>query len=304
VYRVSGPGRPQRAAPASPAAPRAHPSLPWAIGGLCVVALSALAAWRLGWLSFGAPDRAAQSAATSVVASAPAPPPPPPQRVAPAPPTADADGVTEEALAALARERVQAEAARAAKTQADAEAAANRVRAAAVADAARIRGEAQAAAARTRSDAAAATRDAPAPPAPALAATVAHAADPTAGAPAGAAARSTRFDGAWSVSVVCEPMGPGAAGYQFDFVAQVQDNFLRGERRAQGSPGWLRLEGAIQPDGSATLDAHGLTDDPKYSNGVAHGTPYAYHVAARFDADRGTGRRMEMRACDLHFAKQ
>jgi class 3 adenylate cyclase len=297
VYRVSGTGRPQRAPPPAPV--RARSSLPWAIGGFCVVALSALAAW-LGWLSLGGPDRAAPSTA-SVVASAPTSPPATP--VAPASPAADANGANDEARAALARERAQAEAARAAKTQADAEAAANRVRAAAQADAARIRGEAQAAAARTRSDGAT-THDAPAQATPALAASVARAADPTTRAPAGAAASNARFDGAWSVSVECEPMGPGAMGYQFDFVAQVQDNFLRGERRAKGSPGWLLLQGAIQPDGSATLDAQGLTDDPKYSNGLVHGTPYAYRVAARFDTDHGTGRRLETRACDLHFAKQ
>ena len=94
-------------------------------------------------------------------------------------------------------------------------------------------------------------------------------------------------------------------GYKFDFVAQVKDGFLTGERRIEGNPGWLKLQGSIQPDGSATLDAHGLTDDPKYSaNSVAHGTPYAYHVAARFDATRGTGRRLELRVCDFRFAKQ
>ena len=32
--------------------------------------------------------------------------------------------------------------------------------------------------------------------------------------------------------------------------------------------------------------------------------PYAYRVAAHFDANRGTGRRLELRACDLRFAKQ
>ena len=84
--------------------------------------------------------------------------------------------------------------------------------------------------------------------------------------------------------MACEPMGTGALAYKFDFVAQVKDNFLRGERRAEGSPGWLKLQGPIEPDGKATLDAQGLTDDPKYSNGVVHGTPYAYHVAAHFDS--------------------
>jgi hypothetical protein len=243
-------------------------------------------------------------------ASAPSTPP----RADREPTTADAATVKQEAQAELARARSEAEAARAARAQADAEAAANRVRGQALADAARIRAEAVEAAARTRTDATAATRDAgsqgaprTAPSAPAnaaVAATASIAADKIATAPAVATAGGTRFDGAWSVSVACEPMGTGALAYKFDFVAQVKDNFLRGERLAEGSPGWLKLQGPIQPDGKATLDAQGLTDDPKYSNGVAHGTPYAYHVAAHFDSDRGTGRRLEMRACNLSFAKQ
>jgi class 3 adenylate cyclase len=313
VYRVSGAGKPQRSAPPVQAA-RAHTSVPWAIAGLSVVAVAGLAAWQLGWLSFAASGRSAAGAAAPAAASSP------PQRASTDAAAADAAAVKEQAQAELARARSEAEAARAARAQADAEAAANRVRAQALSDAARIRADAEAAAARTRSDAAAATRDAPAQvvpaatPAPRMAAsapadtavvaTASIAADKTAPARTGATAAGTRFDGAWSVAVACEPMGRGALGYRFDFVAQVKDNFLRGERRAEGSPGWLKLQGAIQPDGNATLDAQGLTDDPKYSNGVAHGTPYAYHVAAHFDSDRGSGRRLELRACALQFAKQ
>ncbi len=105
--------------------------------------------------------------------------------------------------------------------------------------------------------------------------------------------------------MACAPSGEGALGYTYTFDALVKNNFLRGERNAEGTPGWLRLQGAIAPDGNATLDAHGLTDNPKYSNkSAAQGTPFAYHVAAHFDSNRGSGRRLELRACDLHFAKQ
>jgi hypothetical protein len=319
VYRVSGTAKPQRAAPPAPPARRAHGSLPWAIAGV-VVAIVGAAAWELGWLSFGAPGRGS-SGAPAPVAAPSASTPSPPQRADRQPTTADAAAVKEQAQAELARARSEAEAARAARAQADAEAAANRVRGQALADAARIRAEAEASAARTRSDAASATREAGSQAAaastpvtrtapsgsaePAVAATASIATDKPAPARAGATtAGGTRFDGAWSVSVACEPMGARALGYKFDFVAQVKDNFLRGERRSEGSPGWIKLQGPIQPDGKATFDAQGLTDDPKYANGVAYGTPYAYHVAAQFDSDRGTGRRLELRACNLSFAKQ
>jgi hypothetical protein len=124
-------------------------------------------------------------------------------------------------------------------------------------------------------------------------------------APASAAAIGPRYDGAVERYRGLRTAAWGASGYKFDFIAQVKDNFLSGERRLEGTPGWLKLPGPIRPDGSATLDAQALTDDRKYAGkNVAQGTPYAYHVAARFDSDRGTGRRLEMRACDLHFAKR
>ncbi len=308
VYRVSGAGRPQRPAPP---APRAREPFAWAIGAVAVVALAGLAAWQAGWLRFGSADRGSVSSAPAPVVAAPSTGLPAQKSAdAPSPP---ADALKAQADAELARARSEADAARAAKAKADAELAADHVRAQALADAARIRREAEAAAARTKGDAEAARSSAPAAVVPrtvqnglgetAVAVPAAIAADKTARTPAGTVV-GDRFDGAWNVVVVCEPQGTRALGYKLDLVAQVKDGFLRGERLAEGSPGWLRLQGAIQSDGSATLDARGLTDDPKYANGVAHGTPYAYHVAAQFDANHGSGRRLEMRACDLRFAKE
>jgi hypothetical protein len=34
------------------------------------------------------------------------------------------------------------------------------------------------------------------------------------------------------------------------------------------------------------------------------GNPYSYDVAARFEGSRGTGRRLQLRACTLAFVKQ
>jgi class 3 adenylate cyclase len=304
VYRVSGTGVPQR--PAQPA-PRTRKPFPWGIAATAVLAAAGVAAWQSGWLRFGGTDRASTTTVAAPVA-VPAPAAPAPSSaaagtsgaaIAPVPPIdvdaqrlrADAEALKKQAAAELARARSDAERVRAAAAKADAEAAASRVRAQADVDAARAR-DADAAA-RAKSDAKATVRDEET--------RVAKAAQ----APASEAAIGPRYDGAWNVTVVCEPQPGGTFGYKFDFIAQVKDNFLRGERRLEGTPGWLKLQGPIRPDGSATLDAQGLTDDPKYAGkNVAQGTPYAYHVAAHFDSDHGTGRRLEMRACDLHFAKR
>jgi class 3 adenylate cyclase len=301
VYRVSGTGVPQRPPPLPQRGRPGRRSFPWRIGAVVVVAIAGIAALQTGWLRFGATDRGSPTNAATPVA-APASTAPAPASV---PPTqidadtqrlrADAEALKKQVELELSRARSDAEAVRAARNKADAEAAANRLRAQAEADAARIRGEAEAVAARTKSDAEAAMREA--------ATKVAKAAP--AAAPAGAVAGDARYDGTWNVTVACAPSNDGALGYTYAFDAVVKNNFLRGERNVESKPGWLLLQGAIQPDGSATLDAQGITDDPKYSNkNVAQGTPFGYHVAAHFDPNRGTGRRLELRACDLRFAKR
>jgi class 3 adenylate cyclase len=307
VYRVSGTGLP-RPAPIVPAARRMHKPFPWGVAATIVVAIAGIAAWQTGWLRFGATERATLT--TAVAPIAPAQTVPASSNAATVPAVApaatspqidadtqrlraDAEALRKQAESVLARARSDADAVRNAKIRSDAEAAANRLRAQAEADAARIRGEAEAtASARAKSETETAMRDADARTAK------------SARAPATAVAAGTHFDGKWNVTVSCAPTNEGAANYKFDFDAQVKDNFLQGERYSEGKPGWLRLQGPIRPDGSATLDARGLTDDPKYANkNVAKGSPYAYHVAAQFEGNRGTGRRLELRACDLHFAK-
>jgi class 3 adenylate cyclase len=334
VYRVSGAAVPQRSAPP---VPRVGKRFPWGFGAAAMLAIAGIIAWQAGWLRFGAADRGSPTSAAvpgtppapsaaaprSVVAGTPvAASSPPPQTDADMQRLrADAEAAKKQAPAEPAKPPPDAEAARAAKSKADIEGAASRLRVQAESDAARNRKVADAAAARTASDVKPAARDAEPQAAnvansprntdatpsstAAVAAPTSAVADKTAArAPASAAASGARYDGVWSATVVCAP-SEGASGYTVEFDAQVKDNFLRGEQGAEGSPGWLRLQGAIQPDGSATLDAQGVTGDPKYNvKGAGRGVPYAYHVAAHFDPSRGTGRRLELRPCELRFAKR
>ena len=130
-------------------------------------------------------------------------------------------------------------------------------------------------------------------------------AQPTPEASPTTAADTRRFDGTWTTIVECATAPDGALGYTKQFDSKVKDGMLVGEADREGQPGWLKLQGRIDPTGKATLLARGLTSDPKYSvDRVPNLSRYSYHVDARFDDKRGTGRRVELRKCELVFRKQ
>ena len=117
-------------------------------------------------------------------------------------------------------------------------------------------------------------------------------------------ASPTRFDGQWSVSLVCQTTTDGAAGYITNFMADVRNGTLHGEHGVPKVSGWLGLDGKIQPDGTALLLASGLTGPSNFNVGkVMPDTPYSFHVDARFDATQGSGTRVEVRPCHVTFAK-
>ncbi|HZQ62497.1 MAG TPA: hypothetical protein VFC24_14170 [Casimicrobiaceae bacterium] len=113
-----------------------------------------------------------------------------------------------------------------------------------------------------------------------------------------------RFDGTWTTIVECANAPDGALGYSKQFDSTVKDGMFFGESDREGQPGWLRIQGRIDPTGKATLLARGLTSDPKYSvDRVPNLTRYSYRVDARFDDKRGIGSRIELRKCDLTFIR-
>jgi caspase domain-containing protein len=114
-----------------------------------------------------------------------------------------------------------------------------------------------------------------------------------------------RFDGTWTVTIDCPRTPTGAEGYVKRFFVEVKDGVLRGQHGTDGQPNSLTLTGKIQPDGSAAINARGMTGNPRYTVGYApKGTPYGYSATARFEDARGTGKKTDIRPCDLTFAKQ
>jgi hypothetical protein len=115
---------------------------------------------------------------------------------------------------------------------------------------------------------------------------------------------ANRFDGAWVTTVSCANAA-GALGYSFEVPTKIKDSLLHGERMHAGEPGWMVLDGQIQPDGQARLTAKGLVGASAAAVGARpKGSDYGYHVDAKFEDARGTGVRIEGRHCDLSFVRQ
>ncbi len=111
------------------------------------------------------------------------------------------------------------------------------------------------------------------------------------------------FDGTWDTTVSCGN-AQGAVGYSYRFSSVVKEGQLHGERGTKGQPGWLQLDGKIQPDGTAKFYANGLVGASEAA--VGHrpaGSDFGYHVDAKFSGESGTGKRVEGRPCDVTFAK-
>lgn len=113
-----------------------------------------------------------------------------------------------------------------------------------------------------------------------------------------------RFDGTWITVVSCS-VATAALPYSYEFSSTVRDGILHGERGVKGAPGWFELEGRILVDGSADVSAHGLVGKERYAiDERPPGTPYSYHIDARFSESSGVGHRVKGRACTVSFRRK
>lgn len=112
-----------------------------------------------------------------------------------------------------------------------------------------------------------------------------------------------RFDGAWSVTIECEPYN-AAAGYRLQFPARVKDGVIDAQNGVVGEPSSLTMTGKIAADGNGTVAVRGLTGNPNATlNREARGSSYGYRANLRFEGSRGSGTRVEARPCTLTFVR-
>jgi len=110
------------------------------------------------------------------------------------------------------------------------------------------------------------------------------------------------FDGTWDVLALC-PAENGALGYNLRFTAEVKAGVLHGLYGTEGKASSMTLDGTIQPDGTATFAAKGLTGETFYTN-AKPATPYGYDVTATFKGSRGSGTRVGgTRTCNYTFVR-
>jgi hypothetical protein len=120
-----------------------------------------------------------------------------------------------------------------------------------------------------------------------------------------AALADSSFDGSWATTVTCEN-ARGGLGYAYDFVSTIKDGTLHGTHGTAGEPGYLQIDGKIEPDGSGKLRARGIIGSREYTPGrdTPRGAEYGYTIGAHFAGSSGTGKRLVGRPCTLEFEKQ
>jgi hypothetical protein len=116
-----------------------------------------------------------------------------------------------------------------------------------------------------------------------------------------------RFDGEWASTMSC-PATARALGYKFPFATQVNGAHLHAQYLAKGVPASMSLDGTIEPDGNALIDATAYTGpDPALNHGtVPPGVLYVFKLAARFANASGAASVVlpAGRPCDFTFAKK
>jgi len=110
------------------------------------------------------------------------------------------------------------------------------------------------------------------------------------------------FDGTWATTQKCPDVGK-TKGYNFNYKVVIKDGMLEG-KHLSGAGGTLSMQGKINPDGTAYLNAEGTTGSPRYAIGnLKPGSPVRYYVDAKFSGNRGTGSRVSARKCDFTFVR-
>jgi hypothetical protein len=115
---------------------------------------------------------------------------------------------------------------------------------------------------------------------------------------------TTRFDGVWQTTLSCTNAN-GALGYSCRFPSTVKNGVLHGEKGTAHEAGWLQVDGSLRPDGVADLYVEGLVGAAPFAVGQRPaGTPYGYHVDARFSLDHAEGHRVEGRPCTVVWSRE
>jgi hypothetical protein len=113
-----------------------------------------------------------------------------------------------------------------------------------------------------------------------------------------------QFDGTWNVIIDCAQASDGALAYKWNFTAEIRNGSLLGQYHDAGTDSSGTLSGRVQSNGDAVLRMIGKTGVPAYNVArVRSGTPFHYTANTHFADRSASGRRNELRQCDLEFSK-
>jgi hypothetical protein len=113
-----------------------------------------------------------------------------------------------------------------------------------------------------------------------------------------------QFDGKWNVIIGCDQASDGALAYKWYFTAEIRNRSMLGQYHDAETDSSGTLSGRVQANGDAVLRMIGKTGAPAYSVARARsGSPFHYTANTHFADRSGSGKRNELRQCDLEFSK-
>jgi hypothetical protein len=106
----------------------------------------------------------------------------------------------------------------------------------------------------------------------------------------------------WLTTVSCDSF-QGSPAVKFQITGLVKGGAFHSQRGVEGEPGWLKLDGKIQPNGTTDLYADGIIGRSGYGP-KPKGAPYFYRVVSRFAEKSGSDHKVgHGRACTYTFEK-
>jgi hypothetical protein len=94
-------------------------------------------------------------------------------------------------------------------------------------------------------------------------------------------------------------------GFEVNFVGRIKNGAFHGQYGTKDKPGFVNVDGTIEPDGIAEFVWSGLSSDPRKAlNHLPPASNYSWSLTGKFEDSNGSAIKFEGRTCNIDFVKR